>query len=146
MEVKKCPTKEEIANAIEIINDQSLHYYQLLYFNDFKKDKSGYFPLNPLTSAEGIPLKITRYSYGIQCTAFLKISYVDYENSKGLYFFVNDESDDVVLEKARMLIEGAKLEKVDRRACCVFAKKVFCVCEASFECPLHGRKCVGSHD
>jgi hypothetical protein len=31
-------------------------------------------------------------------------------------------------------------------ACCVKAKRVFCVCIVSFECPVHGSRCYGTHD
>jgi hypothetical protein len=30
--------------------------------------------------------------------------------------------------------------------CCPDAKRVFCVCRISVECPRHGLVCAGSHD
>jgi len=32
------------------------------------------------------------------------------------------------------------------RACCDKAVRVRCVCEASWDCPVHGQWCWGSHD
>jgi hypothetical protein len=34
----------------------------------------------------------------------------------------------------------------DSMACCRKARRRFCVCFASFDCPVHGKTCIGSHD
>lgn len=31
-------------------------------------------------------------------------------------------------------------------ACCEQAVRVFCVCRASYKCPVHGQTCHGSHE
>ncbi len=32
------------------------------------------------------------------------------------------------------------------KPCCPDAKRVFCVCRISVDCPRHGLVCAGSHD
>ena len=42
--------------------------------------------------------------------------------------------------------ECSQKEYRNRYACCDQAVPVNCVCVASFQCPVHGRRCHGSHD
>lgn len=130
----ECPTKEEIFKAVRILGDQFLHVYQVLHFND-----------PPLTNPHGFPLSVKRKVTSV-VTTVIEVSNPKYIKN-GLYFYTNgQEPNEEILEKAKMLIEGEKLEKPHTLACCPFAKKVFCVCRASFECKLHGNSCHGSHD
>jgi hypothetical protein len=126
----KCPPQESISHAVRVLADQALSVYQLLYYEK-------------LASPYGRPLRVSRY----ENTVLLKVSYPEYEDSHGLYFLIRgDEPEEEILEKSRMLLKGKDMQKIDKRACCPYAKKVFCVCEIRFECPLHGSKCIGSHD
>lgn len=37
-------------------------------------------------------------------------------------------------------------EELARYACCELATQAHCVCVFSTDCPVHGRRCHGSHD
>lgn len=36
--------------------------------------------------------------------------------------------------------------KIEPRACCPLAEYRNCVCEVSFQCPIHNSTCIGTHD
>lgn len=36
--------------------------------------------------------------------------------------------------------------RIERERCCELAERVFCVCLRSYRCPVHGQRCVGSHE
>lgn len=130
------PTEEEIVNAVRTLHNQWLHVYQLLLFHD-----------PPLSNPSGWPLRVERIYSPFGITTSLRVSYGEYAEKLGLQFVVwVGMEDEEILTKARMLIDGKAMQMRDHRACCVYAQKVFCVCEASFECPLHGHMCIGSHD
>jgi hypothetical protein len=43
-------------------------------------------------------------------------------------------------------LPGTDWQVPDSWACCRKARRVFCVCSASFTCPVHGNFCIGTHD
>jgi len=126
--IQACPNLEDIEKASEILYQQFLHLYQLLYFNK-------------MTSPEGNPLKIEKYEY-----YWLKV--YNPLNEKELWFITNvaQDSNKKLLEKSKMILEGVDRKKIDRRACCCYAEIVPCVCEIFFQCPLHGETHIGTHD
>ena len=130
-----CPSREEVSKAVGVLWDQQLHYYQLLYFKG-------------LTDPYGIPYKVSRDSIceSNNPTDCLNISR---QNHPEYTFFVPNGTKDEYIMKNIELIENAikkGLKKEHNLACCPLAKQVQCVCVASFDCPIHGRFCIGSHD
>lgn len=129
-----CPSQDEIWSAIEILDDQWLHFYQLLYFKG-------------LTNPGGYPFTVERhFSSGTnRLTAGIDIYPKDHPEFK---FTVFEHLQDAEVELNLQLIQEAiqankpKLEY----ACCPLATPRQCVCMASFECPIHGNTCVGTHD
>lgn len=127
------PNIADIHKAVEILQQQHLHIYQVLYFNK-------------LTDPNGFPLTVERITNNGQVSQGVKV-YLKNNQSKGLYFDIyRNISDDELLEKSRMLIAGIDKVKVDPRACCVYATIRPCVCLISFQCPLHHSMCIGTHD
>ena len=129
-----CPSPEAISKAIDILSNQLLHFYQLLYFkgltnpygNPFNVERATYQETNPTTN-------ICIYPAG----------------HKEFAFYVHDKEDDEKVLKNVKLIQDALQSgkpKIDGMACCSLAERRQCVCVASFECPIHGNMCIGSHD
>jgi hypothetical protein len=155
----RLPSDEEISKAFEVLSAQETHWYQLLYFNG-------------LTSPGGNPVVVERGYWTAGSTRNVQSVINIYPNpslkliqdkvplllhpdareaqaliiAKGLGFTIrHDDTDEGVLEKVEMMMEG--LDKPVREyACCGLAEPRNCVCVASFECPLHGTRCTGSHD
>ena len=50
------------------------------------------------------------------------------------------------MEKAKLVLENVSKPKIHKSACCPLAVFRQCNCMVSFECRIHGDKCVGSHD
>lgn len=129
-----CPDKEDIWKAIEILDDQWLHFYQLLFFKH-------------LTNPYGYPFTVERHpslSGRGGLTTGIDIYPKEHPDFK---FTVFDDKDDETVHKNIELIQNAiGKEKVSEHACCPLATHRQCVCVASFECPIHGVTCIGSHD
>lgn len=57
--------------------------------------------------------------------------------------------DPIKLFDQAMLLEQAHKDGkkyLSTRACCILAERRSCVCIESFNCPIHGVSCYGSHD
>lgn len=128
--------------ACKILNDLKLHYYQLLYTQN---------PRMTCAGAGASPFEVLNDSVHQAC---IKIKF----KGKSEYdFFVtpgekqkltDGEWDEQILEKCKLILCAHKEEKqkIHPKACCGLASVRLCVCEISFECPLHGVKCYGTHD
>lgn len=127
----KCPTREEVSGAVEILGNQWLHVYQLLYF---KK----------LTIPEGRPLTIKRVITSNSVTTQLKICH--WKNEKLHFGCFGTEPDEEILDKAQMLVDGYGMELPFQLACCPYAKRISCVCHVAMTCKLHGETHIGTHD
>ena len=59
-----------------------------------------------------------------------------------------EDLDMEILMHCKMIFDAyiQKKPKVDSRACCPLAERRDCVCLISFYCPIHGVKCIGSHE
>ena len=128
-----CPSDDEISNAISVLSQQTLHFYQLLYFKG-------------LSSPYGNPFKVERHIVSSGLTTIIKILPNGHEEYA--FYVRNSDDDETVLKKVKLIqdaLESGK-EKIDGMACCPLAERRNCVCVASFECPIHGNMCVGSHD
>lgn len=129
-----CPSDDEISDAISVLSQQTLHFYQLLHFKG-------------LSSPYGNPFKVERViRSGNEPTTIIQISPSGHEE----YAFnvYNGDDDKMVLEKVKLIQDALQSgkERIDKMACCPLAKPRNCVCVASFECPIHGNMCIGSHD
>ncbi len=133
MDVEPLPAMESIDSALNVLSNQMLHFYQLLYKNG-------------LTSPgqHGSPFKLERYFNAGFMTPFIKISPSD-DKQGSLAFLVKDEADEEVLKKVALAKEGMGKAKPSL-ACCSLAVVNPCACVASYKCPLHGSMCIGSHD
>ena len=134
MKITPCPTKEEIEKAFEVLGNQELHYYQVLY--EYR-----------LTSPLGFPFTVGRaFSNDNGMTKMLRPIQIYHRDHKELGFYVGNKSDDEILELVRMINKNLNRQKISPRACCGLAVREECVCNESFSCPLHGSTCYGSHD
>lgn len=133
MKIQECPSWEEVTKAVEVLNKQFLHVYQLLFSEGLT---------NPYHYAK---LKVGRKFVSNTTTVLIEVYVPDREN--GLHFStrVTDESDEEILRKARMLVDGRGMKKLPH-ACCPYAERISCVCLASFSCQIHGETHVGTHD
>ena len=130
-----CPSYNEISGAVDILSDQLLHVYQVLYFQKPK-----------LTDPLGNPLKVKRYLTTGGHASITNIIEISNPRQPELNFdCMGNEPDEEIIKKAKLCLEGEGKVK-EQYACCPLAKRVSCVCIASFECPLHRGTCVGSHD
>ncbi len=131
---QSCPNKEDIWRSIEILDDQWLHFYQLLY-------------LKQLTNPYGAPFTVERHasSGSSHLTTGIDIYPKDHPEFKFTVFC--DDDDKMVLKNLKLIQEAIRNDKKTLEyACCPLATPRQCVCVASFECPIHGNTCVGSHD
>lgn len=127
------PSVDEISAALKVLNNYWLHYYQLLYFEQPKLTAPG----------SGRPFNLRIDPERLGC---IRVSFVD---DTSYDFHINSsEADQDLLAKCRLVLDAhkAKKTKVDRLACCPLATFRNCVCNVSFNCPVHGQKCVGTHD
>ena len=132
LRIQACSSRQKILEAVNTLSNQQLHIYQVLYFKG-------------LTSPGGRPLEVKRHVPNpVIVSPLIEISYPPQTSLK--FFCWGSESDEEILTKARMCIEGYGKPKVDFRACCCYAKFRGCVCTVSFDCPLHGKTCFGTHD
>lgn len=131
-----CPDDHSIAEAIKTLEDQRLHVYQLLYFNN-------------MTSPRGTPLCVERDVRGHFITGHLKISVNSVHGGmNGLEFVVYGGNDEEILRFSKMILEADQIgmKKPHKQACCPYAVQIPCVCAWSFNCPIHGETHIGSHD
>lgn len=142
---KPAPSYADVSAAQRVLGSYQLHFYQLLYFQRPALTQPGH---------PGYPFDINFHPEHRSC---LKVQY----NGRGVdktpewFFMVTPmgldkitETDAMVLEKCGLIMEEAKnpKAKVSTRACCSLAVIRNCVCTISFFCPLHGNKCIGTHD
>lgn len=133
MKITSCPTREEISDAFDVLERQFLHVYQLLY-------------VNKLASPYGNPLNVSR-KLNRQLEPMIYIKVELWRPEKGLDFCViGTETDEEILHKASMLIEGQGRDLPFRNACCPYAKRISCVCDLAYECELHGTHHIGTHE
>lgn len=63
--------------------------------------------------------------------------------------FVESRDPNDLFDKCLKIEEGwnaGKTKRADSRFCCPLAEKQDCVCVISWTCPVHGSRCIGSHD
>lgn len=128
-----CPKKEELVKALDVLSDQFLHVYQLLYFNK-------------LTTPERRPLYVERVLASSILTMQLRVGLYQDPNSGLSFVCRGDEGDKEILHKAKMLINGKGKDKPFYQACCCYAKRISCVCHVAMKCELHGETHIGTHD
>lgn len=122
-------------DAITIINNWSLEAYQLF----FDKGLTTSFPSR-------------KWVVGLDfCPGFapnLKLSYLLMARHVASGITIYDSMPEKLLQKALLLEEAINKgrEKCDPRVCCPLASKVNCVCMFSYSCPIHGKRCFGSHE
>ena len=127
------PSQDAISKAVEILSDQELHYYQLLFFNG-------------LSNTNGTPFSVERKTYGKGLNHITTAIHIFPIVHPEYGFCVNgDMTDEQVLKNAQDLLDN--IHKLPlAHSCCPLAVVRQCVCYASFDCPIHGKRCVGSHD
>lgn len=148
---------DELEAAWRKLSDFRLHFYQLLYFDRSVIAAGLTTPGHP-----GSPFDVEfANNNGMIPTLRIKLTggwvYKD-SDIEGLQFPIRysqfktkedqDRVDAEVIQKCKLIHETARegKKKIDRQACCILAELRGCVCYISFSCPLHGTKCVGSHD
>lgn|SRR5574343_61768 len=125
------PSSEDVWKAVELLRNQVLHYYQILLYEG-------------LSEPNGYPITVERKESVLGPTTRV-VMYPKHKPELS-YTFNETDSDEDVINKARFLLDGLTKKKIHPKACCGYAKFRNCVCEVSFECPLHGTRCVGTHD
>lgn len=126
------PSKNDIAKAVEVLEEQHLHVYQLLY-------------INGLTNPSGQPVSVKREMFG--ANRLTNVIRVSVSSNPELYFFVRyATTDNDILNLTKLMLENKNKEKSFPEACCCFAIKNPCVCSLSFNCILHGSTHIGTHD
>ena len=134
---QKCPSQEEISDALLVLSKQEMSVYQTLY-------------REWLADPYGRPLHVRRSDAAACIDVYTK--YFDGEQEQEISFRVTkpeaEEGGLDVIAKARLVVEAVDSgkKKSDSRMCCPLAEYRPCVCEVSFTCPLHGTHCIGSHD
>lgn len=138
--IQECPSRNEISEALNVLRNQHLHIYQTLFFQK-----------PPLTQpGNGGIFGIERMETSGFLTVLIKVYHQRYPS---FWFTVLDNAG--MLDKIKLIQEyiakcqNAKIDpenKLSDRACCPLAEHTPCVCIESFQCPLHGNSCHGSHD
>lgn len=120
-----CPSEAELDHAWGILHAQESAIYRTL--------------LDARLAGLGKPYSVTREN----TNTVLTIERQDHPE----FTFVAS-SPDGLLEKIGLIEEAIKSgrQKDHHLDCCPLARNVFCVCSHSYDCPLHGRRCFGSHD
>lgn len=127
------PPMEKIMAATSVLQDQVLAVYQRLYKVGLTSPGKGGWPFEARISVEHLAC----------------IEIVNKIEPK--FNFLLGPHDDIesVVPKCEAIfasINGGETGLAGSKACCSLAKTRFCVCDASFECPVHGITCHGSHD
>lgn len=145
--ITACPSDTYISAARDVLRRWQLHYYQLLYFQQPRliEPGEGSRPFNvAFEVAYGFVLRLRLnvpanrdYDFiivGPRHNAELKQSQEDYDRE--------------ILDKCHLIQEAiaSRKKKPHGLACCGLAVTMPCVCSYSCKCPIHGGKCVGSHD
>jgi hypothetical protein len=128
------PSKEAISAAVEAFQQWELHYYQLLWFH------------NPVFTKPGqwaAPFKVRQSKEHIRCIQ------VEFPANQDYNFLVTpDMLDAEFMAKCELIWSSHNEQRVKKQNlyCCPLATGRNCVCVCSFECPIHGVRCIGSHD
>lgn len=135
------PTQEQIQNALGVLDDYRLHYYQLLYFQSPKLTQPG---------KGGYPFEVRIDPEHMACINIIPQKNKDYTFSIRPWEGAKDQDafDVEVVTKCKMIlgIINEKKDKFHSKACCPLAVRRPCVCDLSYTCELHGTQCHGSHD
>lgn len=124
----KCPSESELQIAQTILHDQFISIYQTLYYQNLTgPGDSGEFRLVRLQDSP-LTFHISHYKY------------------PGFYFRTKTPTN--VLSSCNLILAAIKSGKLEKppHSCCPLASSQPCVCSASFNCPIHGSMCYGSHD
>lgn len=131
---QQIPKYNDICNALDVLRDQKLAIYQELYEYGFTQP-----------GTNGGEFRLERSVNSGFTTVFINIipnnlNYVSYTFST--------KDTEGLLEKILLIKESINdnRSKVHSLACCPLAKIRSCGCAVSFDCPLHGAQCHGSHD
>lgn len=135
------PTFDEINRAADVYRKWQLHYYQLLWFHNPKLTTPGR-PGSPLS------VEFDPDYWGCLKIAVLRNADFNFKVLMYLHGKTQEEYDADFLRKANMIIEtlSSGKAKIDSRACCPLATIRGCVCMISFDCEIHGQRCIGTHD
>lgn len=129
----ECPTSEEISNATSVLGDFVLSLWQELYSQGLSlPGNGGHFSVE-LATYNGKPCD------------FLWIKPTNPIFAHYAFVACNLEQ---LKEKIKLVMDGIKNDAVKKNSsyCCPLAEHRFCVCTISWDCPLHGTQCVGTHD
>lgn len=127
------PSNDDLFKAIKILNDYRLHYYQLMWFHQPKLTQPG----------KGYPFHTSINPEQLGCIS------VEFMPDKSYNFWISSSEDDQsFLTKCNTILTAYrdKRTKIESHACCPLATFRNCVCMVSFDCQVHGVKCVGTHD
>lgn len=126
-----CPAEDAVSQACRVLHDQQLSIYQVLYVDGLTSPGS-----------QGGQFRLRRSVEYLACVEIIPSG----ENHRHYGFFAR--SPEGVKDKVLFIAEAIKLGKmkVHSRACCPLALIRGCVCDISFDCPVHGVQCHGTHD
>jgi hypothetical protein len=130
-------TEDGFMKVCNQLNDALLGFYQIFYREKLTQPGS-----------HGGPWKLS-LSFP---TGGLTIGYWVEASRKfpnGDFIFTRAKTPQKLLFNAKALDHAyliANMKKFDPRVCCALAQRQNCVCSLSWECPIHGSQCIGSHD
>lgn len=134
--VEQGPTQKEFDAACDVINKYCLRLYQLLW-------------AAKLTEPGRANTKY-KWDTGIGETPCCGIGHwLEAKGPDGVgVVSVRGKTPEEVYTKIVMIEAGKKegRKRVSHRACCILATRRDCVCLESFNCPVHGTQCHGTHD
>src|ERR1044071_9191986 len=109
------PTEESRSQALEVLENQFLHVWQVLFFNGYAS------PDNAFLLKVGREQRDPRWlNAGIEVKTYNA-------NKTGLRIVLRGtESDKEIFHKAQMLLDGQNLEKPHCLACCPYAVRRNC--------------------
>lgn len=154
-----CPSNDEVSAAFDVLSQQALHWYQLLYFKGLTSPSGnpvvverGYWETHGCLHPQSVIMVYPNPSLPPIWNKVPMLVHYDAKISQAKeiakrYGFAirHDDTDETVLKKVKLMMDGLG-KPVMEYACCSLAERRNCVCVASFECPIHGNSCVGSHD
>lgn len=123
--MRPAPTNEDVYKALEVLGAQQLH-------------------VTAEVRKANMPFDVKRVVTNGQVTALLKLVHRNHPS----YWFCA-KSKEGLAEKLKLIqdnIAAGKTECDHKDACCPLAEHRSCVCRASFDCPIHGVTCHGSHE
>jgi hypothetical protein len=138
MKIVECPDVTQINEAIKVLTQRNLHYYELLY-NEKLTNANTRRPFY-VTTMESKWAPYAGVTIGFAANA-------DYNFN----VFGNVPSDEEILKRCDLILEAHAANKqkdslYPHYACCPLAVRTNCVCIASFSCPIHGHHCHGTHN